>query len=310
DLTGRENIYLQGSIMGMSRKEISKREEEIIDFAGVGAFVDTPVKRYSSGMNARLGFAIAAHLDPDVLIIDEVLSVGDMSFQEKCIRRMKEFKRQGAAIAFVSHNLPAVVDLCDRVLVLRAGSTGVLGSTGDAVEFYLGDQGGSKNADPADATAVLTYSRLENHAGQVVRSAVPGEHLSFSAEVLFNAAALDVSFGLIVYDGASGIKVAAANSASLGLAVRDFLAGERVGVRFAFTANLAQGQYLVEFHAATAATMTMHVLAMPAAMLRIEENVSPFGVAFLAFEMPSLEFEAGADEPSLVATNAAARLRS
>ncbi|PYR53741.1 MAG: hypothetical protein DMF95_02820, partial [Acidobacteria bacterium] len=108
DLTGRENVYLQGAIMGMRRAGIAKHFDEIVDFAGVHEFIDTPVKRYSSGMNARLGFAIAVNLDPEVLIIDEVLSVGDMGFQRRCVQRMREFKRNGVSIVFVSHNLQAV----------------------------------------------------------------------------------------------------------------------------------------------------------------------------------------------------------
>src|SRR5688572_26762426 len=103
DLTGRENIYLQGAIMGMRRREITARFDEIVEFAGVSTFIDTQVKRYSSGMNARLGFSIAAHLSPDVLLIDEVLSVGDRAFQEKCQARMKQFRADGVAIVFVSH---------------------------------------------------------------------------------------------------------------------------------------------------------------------------------------------------------------
>src|SRR4029079_13421502 len=119
DLTGRENIYLQGAIMGMKRAEIARNMEAIIEFANVRPFIDTQVKRYSSGMNARLGFSIAAHLNPDVLIIDEVLSVGDMAFQERCVNRMRQFKHDGVTIVFVSHNLQAISDLCDRVLYLK-----------------------------------------------------------------------------------------------------------------------------------------------------------------------------------------------
>src|SRR3984957_15996812 len=121
DLTGRENVYLQGAIMGMRRAEITAHFDEIVSFAGLESFIDTPVKRYSSGMNARLGFSIAAHLDPDVLLIDEVLAVGDMAFQEKCQARMKEFRVKGVAIVFVSHHLPAVARLCNRVLLLEGG---------------------------------------------------------------------------------------------------------------------------------------------------------------------------------------------
>ncbi len=121
DLTGRENVYLNGSLLGMKRSEITRKLDSIVDFAGVSAFIDTPVKRYSSGMYLRLGFAIAAHLDPDILLLDEVLAVGDAEFQSKCIERVNQLRRAGTTIVFVSHNLGAVESLCDRVLLLRRG---------------------------------------------------------------------------------------------------------------------------------------------------------------------------------------------
>jgi ABC-type polysaccharide/polyol phosphate transport system ATPase subunit len=121
ELTGRENIYLNGSLLGMKRREIAAKLDSIVDFAGVSAFIDTPVKRYSSGMYLRLGFAIAAHLDPDVLLLDEVLAVGDADFQTKCIDRVNQLKKAGTTIVFVSHNLGAVESLCDRVFLLRRG---------------------------------------------------------------------------------------------------------------------------------------------------------------------------------------------
>jgi ABC-type polysaccharide/polyol phosphate transport system ATPase subunit len=136
DLTGRENVFMQGAIMGMRRAEIIRKFDEIVDFAGVSEFIDTPVKRYSSGMNARLGFAVAAHLDPDVLLIDEVLSVGDLSFQEKCYERMQRYVKSGIAVAFVSHNLSAISMLCSRVLVLRQGRVESLAPTQDAITTY------------------------------------------------------------------------------------------------------------------------------------------------------------------------------
>ena len=122
DLSGRENVYLQGAIMGMTRAEIASTFDAIVAFSGVEEFIDTPVKRYSSGMNARLGFAIAAHLNPDVLLIDEVLSVGDVGFQEKCVARMRELLARGIPLVFVSHNLSAVVDLCTRALLIDRGT--------------------------------------------------------------------------------------------------------------------------------------------------------------------------------------------
>jgi ABC-type polysaccharide/polyol phosphate transport system ATPase subunit len=121
DLTGRENVYLNGSLLGMRRSEITRKLESIVEFAGIAQFVDTPVKRYSSGMYLRLGFAIAAHLEPDVLLLDEVLAVGDAAFQAKCIGRINELKQAGKTIVFVSHNLSAVESLCDRVLLLHHG---------------------------------------------------------------------------------------------------------------------------------------------------------------------------------------------
>jgi lipopolysaccharide transport system ATP-binding protein len=136
DLTGRENVYLQGAIMGMRTAEIRSRFDEIVEFSGMSEFLDTPVKRYSSGMNARLGFAIAAHLDPDVMIIDEVLSVGDAAFQAKCVARLKGMVRSGTPLVFVSHNLPAVLELCTRAVVINRGSVQFDGSPAEGVQRY------------------------------------------------------------------------------------------------------------------------------------------------------------------------------
>ena len=136
DLTGRENVYLQGAIMGMKRADIARKFDAIVEFAGVGEFIDTQVKRYSSGMNARLGFAIAAHLDPDVMIIDEVLSVGDAAFQDKCVRRMREMIARGVPLVFVSHNLPAVLELCTGVIVLGHGEVLFDGEPAAAIQQY------------------------------------------------------------------------------------------------------------------------------------------------------------------------------
>ena len=121
DLTGRENVYLQGTIMGMPRREISTRFDEIVAFAGVEAFMETPVKRFSSGMQARLGFAIAAHLDPDVLVIDEVLAVGDASFQQRAFARVQELVRGAIPVVVVSHQLEAISTLCTRAMLLDRG---------------------------------------------------------------------------------------------------------------------------------------------------------------------------------------------
>ena len=138
ELTGRENIYLNGAILGMNKAEINKKIDEIIEFSGIKHHIDTPVKRYSSGMKVRLGFSVAAHLEPEILIIDEVLAVGDADFQKKCLGRMKEVSRSGRTILFVSHNMTAVQSLCTRTIWLKDGVVKANGDTRSVVSEYLG----------------------------------------------------------------------------------------------------------------------------------------------------------------------------
>src|SRR5215216_74182 len=142
ELTGRENVYLSGSILGMRRREISEKLESIIDFAGVRQFIDTPVKRYSSGMYVRLGFSIAAHLHPDILLLDEVLAVGDAAFQSKCLKRITELREAGTTIVFISHDLTAVELLCDRALLLSQGEVTAEGAARATITKYQQDCGG------------------------------------------------------------------------------------------------------------------------------------------------------------------------
>jgi lipopolysaccharide transport system ATP-binding protein len=137
ELSGRENIFLNGAILGMKRQEIKKHFDEIVDFAGVEKFLDTPVKRYSSGMYVRLGFAISAHLEPEILIVDEVLAVGDAEFQRKCLGKMKDASNSGRTILFVSHNLTAVQGLCNKAMYLQKGSLLEMGETNLVLANYL-----------------------------------------------------------------------------------------------------------------------------------------------------------------------------
>jgi lipopolysaccharide transport system ATP-binding protein len=140
EMTGRENIYLNGAILGMTKSEISRKLDEIIDFSGVERYIDTPAKRYSSGMYVRLGFAIAAHLDPEIMVVDEVLAVGDAEFQKKAIGKMQDVSTgQGRTVLFVSHNMASVKALCTKGVVLSNGSTVFSGNIQDAVDFYIGD---------------------------------------------------------------------------------------------------------------------------------------------------------------------------
>ena len=138
EMTGRENIYMNGSIMGMTKAEINSKFDEIVDFAGVEKYVDTPVKRYSSGMIVRLGFAIAAHLEPEILVVDEVLAVGDAEFQKKAIGKMQDVsKGEGRTVLFVSHNMAAVRSLCNRGIVLNNGMISYMGDVNSSISYYL-----------------------------------------------------------------------------------------------------------------------------------------------------------------------------
>jgi len=165
ELTGRENIYLNGSILGMRRREITEKLDSIVDFAGVRQFLDTPVKRFSSGMYVRLGFSIAAHLDPDILLLDEVLAVGDAAFQAKCLQRINELREAGTTIVFISHDLGAVERTCDRVLLLHAGEVIADAPPAVAIEEYqtrlsrsLPSATVSKLSKEAEITSVEVFS--------------------------------------------------------------------------------------------------------------------------------------------------------
>lgn len=178
DLTGRENVSLQGAIMGMPAVRIREKFDEIVEFAGVADFIDTPVKRYSSGMNARLGFAIAAYLDPDVLIIDEVLSVGDLSFQKKAFDRISQLARSGRPVVVVSHQLDRMTQLCTEILLLKKGEAVMLGDPVTVVAHYTMDQEFVASGDPAACPVQLDSLSLVGpdpvRSGEVVRLRVTG----------------------------------------------------------------------------------------------------------------------------------------
>jgi lipopolysaccharide transport system ATP-binding protein len=189
DLTGRENVYLQGSIMGMRRVEIARAFDQIVDFSGISEFIDTPVKRYSSGMNARLGFSIAAHLNPDVLLVDEVLAVGDVAFQERCIARMRALLARGIPVVFISHNLPAIVELCTRGIVIDRGSLVFDGAPAEAAAAYRQ----RLHATPPDAAAgdqlkPIRVAAVEIGSGSHAAPAVVPSGGSLRVRVCYDAA--------------------------------------------------------------------------------------------------------------------------
>lgn len=169
ELSGRENIFLNGAVLGMRRREIQRKFDAIVDFSGIEKFLDTPVKRYSSGMYVRLAFAVAAHLEPEILVVDEVLAVGDAAFQKKCMGKMSDVARAGRTVLFVSHNLSAMRALCNRGLLLEQGTLAATGPIGDVVDQYLArtmERSASPVADRADrrgdGSARITSVRIEN----------------------------------------------------------------------------------------------------------------------------------------------------
>jgi ABC-type polysaccharide/polyol phosphate transport system ATPase subunit len=255
DLTGRENVYMNGAILGMRRSDIRRRFDEIVEFAGVGAFLDTPVKRYSSGMYARLGFAIAAHVDPEILLVDEVLAVGDYSFQLKCHARMAELRRNGTSLILVAHNLDAVREVCNRGLVMYRGENVFQGTAAEAVIAYSdilrkAAQNAQSVAPSEDglSSRVMTFDAevtkvaLVNTAGQPVSVVRSGEQVSAQVDVLFHKEVVAPIFsftirapdGRIVYDTTTRWQ---------GIETRNFVAGERASVVFDLNMVLLDGEY-------------------------------------------------------------------
>ncbi|MBN9120298.1 MAG: ABC transporter ATP-binding protein [Planctomycetes bacterium] len=192
ELTGRENIFLNGSLLGMSRREIAKNFDAIVAFSEVERFIDTPVKRYSSGMYVRLAFAVAAHLEPEILIVDEVLAVGDAEFQQKCLGKMREVSRGGRTILFVSHNMTAVQQFCSRAVVLAGGTVALDGTPADAVRSYLAQRGNlvaewTDDRPPADRRVKFNAVRVRRADGEIAPALVADQ--PFAVEIEYEVAA-------------------------------------------------------------------------------------------------------------------------
>ena len=251
ELTGRENVFLNGAILGMRRTEIARQFDEIVAFAEVERFIDTPVKHFSSGMYMRLAFAVAAHLDPEILIVDEVLAVGDAAFQRKCLGRMEDVAQGGRTVLFVSHNLDAVRRLCSRCLLLQHGRTDALGHTPDVIARYLARDavaGGPQDwielgevhrsgTGEARFASVRYTSRSEAYAGH----AYPGGPLEFEVAIESDSA-LVVDSLAVNLSSAGGTRLVNADIISLGQTVE--LKPGRNLVRFVLEAlHLSPGFY-------------------------------------------------------------------
>ena len=176
ELTGRENIYLNGAILGMTQKEIKSKFDEIVEFAGIEKFLDTPVKRYSSGMYVRLAFAVAAHLEPEILIVDEVLAVGDAEFQKKCMGKMGEVAKGGRTVLFVSHNMEAIKRLCQNVILLEKGIIIRNGKAGEVIDYYLNNN--RKN------TAIINFNSKKNKIVEITKISILNKNIEPSSNIL------------------------------------------------------------------------------------------------------------------------------
>lgn len=209
ELTGRENIYLNGAILGMSRKEVKSKFDEIVDFAEVEKFIDTPVKRYSSGMYVRLAFAVAAHLDPEILVVDEVLAVGDAEFQNKCLGKMGDVAKAGRTVLFVSHNMAAVQNLCTQSILMESGKLTLTGSTRTVIDRYLSrvhesiQIGGTINLDGwsdrvgSGRAKIIRFDILDHHANPIC-------DISFDAIIKFRITScfpepIEATFGVLIH---------------------------------------------------------------------------------------------------------------
>ena len=188
ELTGRENIFLNGAILGMSKSEITRQFDAIVDFSGTEQFLDTPVKRYSSGMYVRLAFAVAAHLNPEILVVDEVLAVGDAEFQRKCMGKIKDVAGNGRTVLFVSHNMASITNLCTKCIVLKSGYVSFMGGTEKAVNAYQAQSRQSQlkenaldSCRPSWAKSILTTVRILDEEGREQRCFPMGGSVAFEA---------------------------------------------------------------------------------------------------------------------------------
>jgi lipopolysaccharide transport system ATP-binding protein len=208
DLTGRENIYLNGVLLGMKKHQVDKKFDAIVSFAQVEPFIDTPVKRYSSGMKVRLAFGVAAHLEPEILIVDEVLAVGDAAFQAKCLGKMSSVSKQGRTVIFVSHNMAAIRQLCSKAIVLRNGQLVAKGQTDEMIDWYLSSLDSSETGDGLETcperlgNGRLRFTKvfLQDRTGTTIPQPISGDPLTLSFEFTARESLSQITFLATLYN--------------------------------------------------------------------------------------------------------------
>lgn len=281
DLTGRENVYLNASVLGLSRDETRNSFDAILDFSGVGDFIDTQVKFYSSGMFVRLAFAIAVHTDPDVLLVDEVLAVGDEQFQRKCLDKIKEFQREGRTIVIVSHALDQIEELCDRVILMDKGRVAFDGLAEAAVERFreLLEESTGKVADRPDRVvraAEIDAVEILDAQGRRAGEFAPGDELTLRIRVRAQRALREWALGFS-FDTASGALALASNSTMLGADLPALAAGEVLTLDIDVSdARLNPGTYWVNANLHGVSESTSHSV-MQAAELTVRGKSDSLG---------------------------------
>jgi len=280
DLTGRENIYLNGAILGMKRKEMDRKLDEIVAFSELSEFLDTPVKRYSSGMYARLGFSVAAHVDPDILLVDEVLSVGDWAFQRKCLEKMEAFVKKGVTIIFISHNLQAVANLCSRALLLRKGSVVESGPPGQVIRRYLSEAVSSARGDVRDRTIWIESVSIVDEAGKEADFFTAGDKVSVIIDVRSNVRedALAVTLDFVNGDNLSVFNT---SSERLGHGVFAVTPGASKIFRYGISLHLVEGSFFLRVEVKNYRVERSYDLLFPAASIFVRSEKGIKGTANL-----------------------------
>jgi ABC-type polysaccharide/polyol phosphate transport system ATPase subunit len=278
DLTGRENIYLNAAILGMTKEQTKRAFARIVDFAGLEPFLDTPVKRYSSGMYARLGFSVAAHVEPDVLLVDEVLSVGDMKFQQKCIEKMIALREGGTTIVFVSHQLEAVSMLCPRSAFLLNGGTRSVGPTQEVIRDYLSAVWADRDSEGRDAH--IWQVTITDERGVACQTFRPEQRALVRFAVRAAVPLAECVLGFIVRRASDGLPVCDYNLPLDALEGGSGRQASREGV-VAFDVNLLRGTYIISFHVYHRPRARHLVWHHSAALFTVEERDSYNGVAHL-----------------------------
>jgi len=279
DLTGRENIFLNGTILGMSRDEIKRKFDEIVEFSGLEEFIDTPVKRYSSGMYARLGFSVAAHVDPEILIVDEVLSVGDWAFQRKCAEKMNSVIRSGSAVIFVSHNLRAVSSLCSRGILLNHGRIVKMGAAAEVIQHYINEAMEDARVVHEDKDVYVSKVAIRDGNGQALQFE-PGHRITVDISVSANTACNKLAVG-INFNDRNHYEIFTTSTERLGYETFSLEAGQTRTITFELSLHLARGTYYLGAEVRRYDLNKTFDKKFPAATIFIDTDVDVRGVANL-----------------------------